>query len=364
MSENMMQHDSSKDEISLKELVKKCQRWIRYLVSKWYLLLLSTILGAVGGYIYTKFSKKTFTASTTFVLESGENSSGGLSQYAGLASMVGIDLGNSGGGIFQGDNIIELYKSRKMIESTLLIPSVKDSNVLLVDLYLNVNSTKDLWKEKKPELLNINFKRDKQLTEELQRSRDSVINSIVTDINKNYLLVSKLDKKLSIIKVDVISPDEVFAKEFNNSIVKEVNDFYIQTKTKKSIDNIAILQDKTDSVKSVLNGAISAAAAIIDATPNLNPTRQAQRLIPTQRSQFSAETNKAILSQLVQNLELAKMALMKETPLIQVVDEPVYPLLQKQTSKFTGLIIGSVLMFFAAVFFLIIKKSIQIIMQD
>lgn len=138
---------------------------------------------------------------------------------------------------------------------------------------------------------------------------------------------------MSIIKIDVKSENEVFAKEFNEALVMEVNEFYIQTKTKKSLDNIVILQHKTDSVRAVMNGAISSAAIIVDATPNLNLTKQAQRIVPSQRSQFSAETNKAILGQLVQNLEMSKMALMKEAPLIQKVDEPIYPLSVERIGK-------------------------------
>lgn len=47
------------------------------------------------------------------------NKGAGLSQYASLASMAGIDLGgSSSGGIFQSDNILELYKSRLMIEKS------------------------------------------------------------------------------------------------------------------------------------------------------------------------------------------------------------------------------------------------------
>src|SRR5690606_823126 len=96
----------------------------------------------------------------------------------------------------------------------------------------------------------------------------------------------KPDKKLSIIKVEVTSPDEVFSKAFNENLVRRVNDFYIQTKTKRSTDNIATLQHKVDSVQAVMTDAIYSAAKVSDATPNLNPTRQVQRLGPAQKAQF------------------------------------------------------------------------------
>lgn len=338
---------NNEEGISLKELILKMREWRKYLLSKWYVLVLAGFVGGSLGYLYAKSTNKIFKATTTFVLESEDSSTGGLGQMMGLAALAGVDLGKSGGGIFKGDNLFELYKSRKMIQAVLLLPSSSDTSLLLMDRYLEINHFKDKWKEKQPALLKIDF--SKTVPKELQRSRDSILQNAVEDINKNYLKVDKLEKKLSIIKVDIKSSDEVFSKEFNEALVNEVNQFYIKTKTKKSLDNIVILQHKTDSVRAVMNGSIATAAITIDATPNLNPTKQAQRLVPTQRSQFSAETNKAILVQLVQNLEMAKMALMKEAPLIQKVDEPIYPLKVEGLGKTKGILIGSFLVVFLTI---------------
>lgn len=348
-------------EVSLKELIEKAQDWLKYFVAKWYILAVVGFLGAGLGLFYAYTQKSIFKASTTFVLESGEGNTGGLGQMAGLAALAGVDLGQSGGGIFQGDNLFELYKSRKMIESTLLLPSVSDSSLLLIDRYLELTNTKDKWKEKNQELLQIDF--IKNIPQNLLRARDSILQEVVVDINKNNLVVGKNDKKSAIIKIDVSSTDETFSKEFNEALVAQVNDFYIKTKTKKSLNNIAILQTKTDSVRAVMNGNIATAAVVIDATPNLNPTRQAQRSVPTQRSQFSAEANKAILGQLIQNLEMAKMSLLKETPLIQEIDKPIYPLEIKRFSKTMCILIGFFLGVFFSMFFITARLLFQNIMK-
>lgn len=349
------------DKISLKKLILRGQYWTKYLQSKWYILLVSAILGASVGFFFVKSKKPMYTATTTFVLEAGgDNVGGGLGQYAGMAAMVGLDLGGSGGGIFQGDNLLELYKSRKMIEATLLLKSSNDSSKLLIDKYFEINNVREKWEKENSKLSNIDFA--KQIPKDLLRDRDSLLQKAVIDINKNILSVDKLDKKSAIIKVEVTSANEVFSKEFNVALVDKVNDFYIQTKTKKSLDNILILQNKTDSVRAVMNGNIKTAAAVFDATPNLNPTKQAQRLIPTQRSQFSAETNKAILGQLVQNLEMSKMALLKEAPLIQKVDEPVYPLMVTKAGLIKGILVFAfIFVFFSIIAIIVIKYCYDII---
>ncbi|QQD15362.1 lipopolysaccharide biosynthesis protein [Sphingobacterium sp. UDSM-2020] len=335
----------SNNEISIKEIKKRLKDWRNFLLSKWYFFFVLILIGGGLGFCYAKFKATIFTATTTFVLESGESpAGGGLSQYAGIASMVGVDLAGGGSGIFQGDNLLELYKSRKMIAGTLLLPSINDTSKLIIDRYFELTDAKDRWKKKEPDLLKIDF--SVTYPNQLQRKKDSLISDAVENINKFNLVVDKLDKKLSIIKVDVSSKNEIFSKEFNDALVQEVNDFYVRTKTKKSLSNIAILQHKVDSVRSVMNGNISTAAIVADDTPNLNPTKMSRRLIPTQRSQFSAETNKAILTQLVQNLELSKMSLLKESPLIQIVDQPILPIKKQFISVFKGLVAGLFIGFF------------------
>jgi hypothetical protein len=353
------------DEISLKELILKIQEWWHYLLSKWLIILIFGLIGGALGFWYATTKNPVYTATTTFVLE--DEKGGGLGNLAGLASMAGVDLGGSGGGIFQGDNILDLYKSRNMIEKTLLSKVKFDnSNLLLIDRYIQSNKLRELWL-KKPELLKLNFTPD-SVAEGFpilkpNRLRDSVIREVVEDINKNYLNVAKPDKKLSKIQVDVKSKDEIFAKNFNDILVKNVNEFYVNTKTKKTLNNVRILQHKTDSVRAVMNGAIYTAVAVADATPNLNPTRQVQRVAPAQRAQFSAESNKAIYTELVKNLEMTKMSLLKETPLLEVVDSPIYPLKKEKFGKLKGIVFGGVFSGFFIVAILIFRKLFKLVMQ-
>jgi len=356
------QFDHKANETSLKEVLIKLRDWYHYLVSRRLTILLVSAVFALLGLIYSFIKKPQYTATTTFVLQESDKG-GGLGQMAGLASMVGLDIGSltgGGGGIFEGDNILELYKSRTMIEKTLLTKVDIDSKKqLLVDRFIDFNELRDGW-DKKPALKGISFDNlDTLGMVKHSRLQDSILGTIVEDINKYYMQVIKPDQKLSIIKAEVKATDEIFAKTFNEQIVKHVNDFYIQTKTKKAMQNVTIMQDKTDSVRKVMNGAIYTAAAVNDATPNLNVTHQVNRIVPVQRSQFTAESNKAILTELVKNLELSKISLLKETPLIQVVDAPIYPLDKKRFGKLKGIVIGGVLGAFLCVIVLLARRMMK-----
>ena len=362
MTQESQRIEKHSDEISFKETVIIIQKWWRYFFSKWVVILVFCFLGSALGFFYSMLKSPIYTATTNFVLE--DQKGGGLGNLAGLASMAGVDLGGSSGGIFQGENILMLYRSRAMIEKTLLTTTIDNDakNELLVDRYVDFNQLRKKWNNNK-ELESLRFLDDslanKNQTAKHRRLRDSVLGDIVININKNILSVSKPDKKLSSIQIDVKAKDEVFAKAFNDGLVKIVNQFYINTKTKKALQNVEILQHKADSVRAVMNGAIYNAVAVSDATPNLNPTRQVQRVAPVQRSQFSAETNKAILSTIIQNLEMSKMALMKEAPLLEIVDKPIYPLKVDKLGKVKATLFGGILFGFFALVFLTSKSLIK-----
>jgi hypothetical protein len=358
--ENISILQSTQNEISVKDLFLLGGKYYRFLFSKWKLILSCSMLGGLLGLAYAYWKKPVYTATTTFVLESAENS-GNFSQYAGIASMIGLDL-NPGGGIFQGNNILELYRSRTMIEKTLLstVP-FRGKPMMLIDRYVAYNALQEQWAEQK-HLQSVHFSANwSQLPEAKMRLQDSLLGDIVGDINRKYLNVYKLDKN-SIIRVDVNAEDEFFANAFNDMIVANVNDFFVQTKTRKSLSNVKILQTKADSIQRNMNSQIYSAAAIADATPNLNPTRQLLRNVPMQRSQYSAETNRAILAELVKNLELSKMNLLRETPLIQVVDYPKFPLYRSMPGKLTSFTKGMILFGFFTVLVLFARKVIRDIM--
>lgn len=124
-----------------------------------------------------------------------------------------------------------------------------------------------------------------------------------------------------------------------------------------------ILQRQTDSIRAVLNGSIVGVATAVDNTFGLNPAMQVQKTTISKR-QFDVQANTTILTQLVTNLEMAKVSLRKETPLIQVIDKPILPLKKEKAGKLKSLILGSTLAYFFTALVLIIKKLISQILEQ
>jgi uncharacterized protein involved in exopolysaccharide biosynthesis len=354
-------HNIEQDEISLKELLLKIKEWYHFLLIKWIIIVAAGIIGGAIGLCYAFSQKATYTASLSFALEDEKAGGGGLGGALGLASSLGIDLGGSAGGAFSGANLLELMKSRNIVEKALLNPiTVNGKPQSFAQYYLTINELDKSWSEK-PELKNIVFDVDADRSK-FTRQQDSILGKFYSDV-LTMLTVGQKDKKASIITIDVKSTNELFSKAFAENLAQEVSSYYVEIKSKKARQNMEILQRQTDSIRAVLNGSIVSVATAVDNTFGLNPAMQVQKTTISKK-QFDVQTNTAILTQLVTNLEMAKVSLRKETPLIQVIDRPILPLKKEKVGKIKSLILGGFLAGFLTVLVLIFKKMFAGILAD
>jgi uncharacterized protein involved in exopolysaccharide biosynthesis len=344
--------ETQNDEITLKELLEKAKEWYSYLLSQWKIIVLAGVVGAVLGLAYSMSKKPIYTATLSFALE--DEKGGGMGGALGLASSFGIDLGSNGGGAFSGANLTELFKSRSMVEQTLMQPVLSGKDTIsLAELYIITKEWRQVWNDK-PKLKAIQFP---PLTKRkyFTREHDSIMGKMYEDLLMTSLTVGQKDKKISIISIDVKSENETFAKVFSETLAKQVSDFYVDTKSKKARMNMAILQKQTDSIRAELNGAITGVAVANDNTFMLNPALNVNRA-PSAKRQVDVQANTAILTELVKQTELAKVTLRKETPLIQVIDQPILPLPKERFGKAKGIILVSVLFVLMTVSGLLIRK--------
>lgn len=342
--------ENKSDEISLKDIISGILDWKNFLLSKWKLILVFGILGASYGFYKGLTNKPVYTAKLTFAME--EKSSGGFGAYAGIASQFGIDVGGSAGGVFTGENILELMRSRLLIEKTLLsTTTIENKKMLLIDRYIEFNDLRKEW-AKNPSLANLTFHEgDKPSQNSFQQ--DSILRTIYVSIKDGDLEVGKVDKKLNIVFVKYQSKDQIFAKEFTQRLVENVSQYYIETKTKKSRTNVSILQNRTDSVKRALDSEMYGAALTQDRNQNI---LRAQGRVSSVQKQMNVKMLSTLYEELVKNLELSKLSLMRDEPLIQIIDSPRLPLESQKTGKIKGLIIGGFLSTFIIVLILVLNR--------
>jgi hypothetical protein len=342
LDNNQIENSNIKnDEISLKELFMKVNNFYILIKSRWKIIFTAGVIGALIGLAIGLFEKPIFKALITFAMEEDKsNGGGGLSGALGLASSFGIDIGGSGGGAFAASNIAELMKSQFIVEKVLLNPiEVKGKNISLIEHYIQFNNLRKNW-GKNPNLKNIIFLPNSDRNK-FSLQQDSILHNIYKNIfDKEVLSIMQKDKKVTILSIVVTSENELFSKIFCESLAKETSDFYIQTKSKKARTNADVLQKQVDSVRNCLNFAIIGVANETDNVYNLNPAFNLKGT-PSKQKQIDVQANTAILTNLVVQLELAKITLRKETPLIQLIDRPILPLEKQKIGKLLWIIIGS-----------------------
>jgi len=351
---------SERNEILVSELIISMMNVVKYLLTKWMVIFLFVILGGVLGVTAAWIKKPTYIANIAFFTDVDSKSA--LGAYAGVAAQFGFDLGGSGGTAFEGENLIEILRSKTLVNKTLLSPVDSDSDTLMIDKYLFDNEISKDWKTSK-KYRSIKFF---QFPAEPVRVRDSILDKIGEGIVLNELDIQKRDKKLDIIDVTITSGNELFAKRFVEILTANAIKFYTDYKVKKSSQNVSLLQRQTDSIKSVLFGNISTVAEMSDV--NLNPLRQVVKT-GVQRKQVDLQANSVIYAELVKNLELSKLSLRRETPLIQIIDQPTIPLKKIKPGRIlTGLICAFVAGFFAIIYLLtklwLIKNNVIALKAD
>jgi hypothetical protein len=354
MAEQNTTEQFDNDEISLKELILKIKEWYQFLLTQWKLIVLMGIIGGVIAYANAYRQPITYKAVLTFALEE-DKGGGGMSGAFGLASQFGFDIGGSGGGAFAGSNLIELMKSRLLIEKTLLNPiEVEGKLISIAEYYIQINKMRGAW-DKNPALKNIQFLPNAD-REKFTLQQDSILKGIYSSLTApGNLTIAQKDKKVSITSIEVVSLNEKFSKIFCENLAKETSEYYVEIKSKKARMSVEILQKQTDSIRAELNAAMTGVAAATDNVFNLNSAMNVKR-VPSARRQVDVQANTAMLTSLVTNLEMSKMALRKETPLIQIIDRPIFPLEKQKVSKLKSLVLGGFLAGFLTVLFLVFSN--------
>lgn len=311
-------------EITLIELLNFSKGAFKYLSSKWFIFIITGFIGVVVGVTYSSIKKTNYSATLTFALEE-KNSNSGISS---IASSFGLTLGEGEGGAFSGDNILELLKSKYLVEKTLLSKiNLYNKEQTLIDLYIESN---DLRKSLSNNMNSSSYSFESSIRDSYDRKHDSIIQLISNDIIKNNISVYKIEKKSNITSVSVTSLDEVFSKLFCEKLVENAANFYVETKVGKSKKNLMLLQNRVDSVKMELDQAIYGRANFTDKNTGL--IRQSAT-VPKQKQEIRVQMLSTMYGELIKNLEFSKLTLLREEPLFQIIDYPRYPLSKDKIGK-------------------------------
>ena len=322
--------------------------FLKLMTKKWWLFLIIVVCFGLIGFLVAKWQKPQYESNLTFVIDQG-NSNSRLSDALGLASEFGLNLGGGSSDIFAGDNILEIIKSRSIIEDVFLSTDTFNSTpYTLIEFYRKMMMKID---DKTPaNRVHFPVGISKGSLNYLQ---DSILYTTYLDFVKNCLYADRPDKKLSIFAIKVKTGNEKFTKLFTDKLIHAADSFYIDISSKKEKQTLETLEQRVASMKGSLSESLTRKAASQDA--NLNPTF-AESQVPLQKQQANIQVYGSAYTELFKNLELARFQYLNKIPLIQIIDNADYPMHKVQASKLkTALFFAFIACFITFLYFWLVR---------
>ena len=334
------------DEASFKGIIVTISDYKNELKKRLLIILAVAIIFSLIGFGFSRSQEDQYNAVISFIVEDQSEGSN-LSTISGMANMIGIDMGGSATSSFNQQNIIELLKSRKIIERTLNNTcKIEGKSDLLINHYIHIN----------------NMITDSSTINLSSNNYNDSITSIVwfRIINKNMEILFQNDES-NIINLSFESLDAELAKNFTEIVIDEISEMYIDYQTEKSRNTLDNLQSRSDSIFKSLKRSEINFAKVKD--NNMRVMTASGRLEELQYMR-EVEILQAVYLELRKNIELSHMSVLNETPLIQIVDKPVLPLENINRSNLFWIVIFTFLGVFTICFIIILRKLVRDALEE
>jgi len=307
-------NQTNQNAATLGELVDRLGIWIQHY---WKQRLRMAVYGfgtaVVGVLLAHFFREEKFESRITFAVEEKTAGMGGLS---GLANQLGLGLFGDAS-LFSADNLMLLLKSDRIIQNALLKPIPHRGDSSLFNDWLLRNYPRAVQKGD-VNLINVGKARD-----QYTRVEDSVLTELTLELVEKGISLERIDRKASLINLMVISNDERWSLDLGNELLREATIMYMDLKVGKTRKHVQILANRVDSVERVMNSAVYQVA---DEQDQMLGFVQAKTKVPRMRKEMEVQMLGTVYGELVKSYEMAKYALEREEPVIQIIDQPRLPL--------------------------------------
>lgn len=243
-------------------------------------------------------------------------------RYSPLMQIIG-QFGIAGGSeSVNAEKIIELLFTRLIIGNTLFKTDTINSQP---DLLINHFVKEFNWYGDKIDLQKIEFKPKK--TEAYTIEENKIIQDIYKEITEHHLTAGVSDN--GIVEVNYKSISEPFSKKYLDNLYETISEYYISKTNEKQRETYDIVKYYNDSLRTALRKAEAEWAILSD--KNVFKVKNEGRLNQLRKTHELEALNVAY-TESVKNMELAKFNLINQTPILQLIDSPVFPLKENKTN--------------------------------
>ena len=131
---------------------------------------------------------------------------------------------------------------------------------------------------------------------------------------------------------------------------------YISYQTKQSTNTISFLQNRADSVFVELEKAEQEFARVKDINQRIIKASGRLKELQLMRN---VEVLNTMYLELVKNIEVSKLTLLNQTPIIQVIDKPILPLEDTKMSIFLVLLITIFISTTFSIIYFVLRKLVN-----
>jgi uncharacterized protein involved in exopolysaccharide biosynthesis len=269
------------------------------LVARWRLIATTAVVCALLAAVFLLFQRRTYTAITSFTPENA-SSSGLMSSLAGLAGIAGqLGLGNSSPSSVSPDFFVKLAHSDEVLRSTLLMEFADPDSTAV----------------KRPLL---------QLLEVKGRSPEERIQTGVAVLRKRTDASSDKSTGIVTIKVKLYSP--VLAADVAKYTVQLLNRFNLESRQSQSREQRRFSGERLAVAEQELRAAEQAQLAFLQR--NRQYLDSPLLAFEYNRLNRQVQLRQEVYQTLTKAYEEARIAEVRDTPVLTVIDSavaPVYP---------------------------------------
>jgi uncharacterized protein involved in exopolysaccharide biosynthesis len=312
-------------------------------------VVIITVFITILGLLYA-FSLREEFVSSGKILPEYQSKAGGLGQFAGLASLAGVDIGSAATG--GGDAVRpDLY------------PDVLKSTPFFLDLFQIKVKTKEnkemLFSQFYDQYVLDNKIKDENKKLKFPTSNQYIAISYQTENNLKDLrerINASIDKKTGLLTVTVKMPDPVVATLITRYSMDYLTNYITNYRTEKAKKDLDFLAERLDAAKGKYYNNQAKKAQYSDQFQQSMMKLQSADL---QRERIESEykISSSFYNNLLQKYEEAKLKIQQETPVLKVLEPPVVPNKKSEPKKAIIAIISTFLGGIIGIIFALLRKK-------
>ncbi len=335
MSEQIIHKDETEiDFVAIGDRIKKS---FFYLLRRWWIILIAVVIGGILGLALSKWYGTKYVANAAFTVQGQSQTSAVLNSALSLASSLGLGSKSSGGD-YDNNFFASLIQSRRVLKESLLEKDVVNGNkATLAEHYIRIYGMDKTILGNESFLSDFSFKHF--TLNSLTAAEDSVLTIVYNKIiNKNLVVNYDDSKPFNAVTLTTYSRD--LSKNLMKHLINNTSRYYMENIYELNNSNLKIAEFRLDSLSNALKEMDNKVAAMKDNANNIIKQSGLVALNAAIRDQGLLNIQ---YSSAVNNYELAKVALITNIPILNVIDAPSFSTEVKFIPMIIAIIVGGFL---------------------